>query len=223
MSPAAAAAPLPTPPRPPFPEREIISELQALRALIEGQPARATQIDPAQTEVDGLRLLKDETGSIHHAIGRIKQELAALQAGALDGGRARATRELEAVADGAERATQQIIDSAEDIEDLANTLAACLKRGQEQALAQDIQDHVMRIFEACNFQDLSGQRISKVIATLTFVEDHVARMMQIWGGIEAFKDRSAERERKADLQGPRLDGDHGHATQEDVDALFASD
>jgi chemotaxis protein CheZ len=223
MSPAIASEPLPTTPRPEFPEREIIGELQALRALIEARPARAAEIDPVQTEADSLRLLKDETGSIHHAIGRIKQELAALQVGALDGGRARAARELEAVAEGAERATQQIIDAAEDIEDLANTLAACLKVGQEQALAQDIQDHVMRIFEACNFQDLSGQRISKVIATLNYVDDHIARMMQIWGGIEAFKDRAAVRNRKGGLQGPRLNGDSGHTTQDDVDALFALD
>jgi chemotaxis protein CheZ len=226
MSPVATpATPLAAAPRREFPEQEILAELQALRALIERRPPRSGDIDPAQTEANGLRQLKDETGAIHHAIGRIKQELGALQDGALDGGPARATRELEAVADGAERATQQIINAAEDIEDAANTLSACLKRGPEQALAQDIQDHVIRIFEACNFQDLSGQRISKVIATLNFVEVHIAQMMQIWGGIEAFKDcyAAATHDKNDGLHGPKLDGDGGHATQDDVDALFTSD
>ena len=43
--------------------------------------------------------------------------------------RPRVTRELDAVVDGAERATQQILDAAEDIEDAANTLSASLKHG----------------------------------------------------------------------------------------------
>ena len=47
-------------------------------------------------------------------------------------------------------------------------------------LAQDIRDQVIRIFDACNFQDLAGQRIAKVLATLKFIEDRIARMMDIW-------------------------------------------
>ena len=63
------------------------------------------------------------------------------------------------------------------------------------------------------------------MATLKFVEDHVTRMMEIWGGIEAFQDYTAAalaaREPvPAMLDGPKLDGDPGHASQDDVDALF---
>jgi chemotaxis protein CheZ len=207
---------------PEFPHRDVLDELQALRALIE-RPLHKPATDPAQTEATGLRQLKDEAAVIRHAIGRIQQELAALHSGTPAGEPGRATRELEAVAEGAERATRQIINAAEAIEDAANTLSACLKRGQEQTLAEDIQDQVIRIFEACNFQDLSGQRISKVMATLNFVEDHVARMMQIWGGIEAFKNAAAATaERTASLHGPKLHGDAGHATQDEIDALFAA-
>jgi chemotaxis protein CheZ len=50
---------------------------------------------------------------------------------------------------------------------------------------------VIRIFDACNFQDLAGQSIAKVLATLKFIEDRIARMMDIWGGIDAFKDYTA--------------------------------
>jgi len=83
---------------------------------------------------------------------------------------------------------------------------------------------VLRIFEACNFQDLSGQRIAKVMATLQFVENRIARMMEIWGGAESFKAYAAamaERQRHpALLHGPRLDDEPGHASQADIDALF---
>jgi chemotaxis protein CheZ len=130
------------------------------------------------------------------------------------------------VVESAERATQQILGAAEDIEDAANTLSASLKNQQEKALALDIQDSVLRIFEACNFQDLTGQRIAKVLTTLKFVEERIATMIEIWGGIDAFRTYAATAEREIDrnkmLHGPKLDGAEGHVSQDDVDAIFAA-
>ena len=127
---------------------------------------------------------------------------------------------------GTERAIQQILAAAEDIDEAANTLSAALKQEQERALAQDIRDQVIRIFEASNFQDLAGQRISKVLATLKFIDDRIVRMMEIWGGIEAFQDYTAAALAEHQpgtvlLNGPKLEGDSGHASQADIDALFA--
>ena len=80
---------------------------------------------------------------------------------------------------------------------------------------------------ACNFQDLTAQRITKVVATLNFVEDRITRMMEAWGGTEAFRLYTAAaigaRENNGRLHGPKLEGDVGYATQEDVDALFAAE
>ena len=129
-------------------------------------------------------------------------------------------RQLDAVAENAERATRQILDAAEAIDDAANTLSASLKREQEKALALDIQDNLLRIFESCNFQDLNGQRIAKVVATLKFVEQRIAHMVEVWGGIEAIKHHAASARQDHELHGPKLDGDEGHATQQDVDAMF---
>ena len=51
-------------------------------------------------------------------------------------------------------------------------------------------------------------------------------MIEIWGGIDAFKDLRRAPQREADrnklLHGPKLDGDDGHASQDDVDAMFAT-
>jgi chemotaxis protein CheZ len=212
---------------PELPHDEILGELQALRTLLErcGGGGRVPHPDGGPTS--DFDQFKSEASAVHEAIARIKQEIVALRVGPFEGGPGRATRELDAVAAGAERATQQIITAAENIEDAAATLAACLQHGQQKALAQDISDHVIRIFEACNFQDLSGQRINKVVETLTFIERRVERMVESWSSLAAFSEdtiaaivaRGPHSER---LQGPRLDGDPGHASQEDVDALFAS-
>jgi chemotaxis protein CheZ len=138
-------------------------------------------------------------------------ELASLHFGAFgNAGHARASRELDAVVESSERATQQILAAAESIDEAANTLSASLQHDQEQALASDIRDHVVRIFEACNFQDLGGQRIAKVLATLTFVEDRVARMLEIWGGRDALNDLAGaapgepDSETKPPMDGPNL-------------------
>ena len=207
----------------PADRQEILAELKALHDLIErrGPASGANACGP-----DELRELKSETDAIYLALNRTKQEIAALHVNAFGPPPARMVRELDAVVESAERATQQILGAAEDIEDAANTLSASLQRQQEQALALDIQDNVLRIFEACNFQDLTGQRIAKVLTTLKFVEDRIAHMIEIWGGIDAFRTYTAtaatDLNGDATLHGPKLDDDDGHASQDDVDALFAT-
>jgi chemotaxis protein CheZ len=228
MNPATLpAALLVAKPEPGLPHQEILAELQALRNLMERRGASSAEVDAARAQASGVRRFEDEAGTVHDAICRLKREIAALHVGPRHGGPARATRELAAVATGAEHATLQIIKAAEDIEDAANTLAACLQSGQQKALAQDIQDHVIRIFEGCNFQDLSGQRISKVVETLNFIDHHIERMMETWSDLTTVSQdpaaASAMPNHHAKLHGPKLEGDPGHATQEDVDALFASD
>jgi chemotaxis protein CheZ len=207
-------------------QAQMRAELAKLRGLVErrngGMPAGGAD----QIETEGLRQLKDETDTIHRAINRTKEEIAALHASGLDGSESnRVFRELDAVVGSAERAIQQILAAAEDIDEAANTLSAALRHERERSLAQDIRDQVVRIFEACNFQDLAGQRITKVLATLKFVETRVARMMDIWGGIDAFKDYTAAaagaRDRGSSLlNGPKLDGELGHASQDEIDAIF---
>jgi chemotaxis protein CheZ len=131
---------------------------------------------------------------------------------------ARLGHELGAVVNGTERATQKILAAAEAIDSAANNLSAALKGKIEQNVAHDIQDLVIEIFEACNFQDLIGQRVTKVSATLQFVEDHIARVLD-----EIMNPTAATRRDGAQtLHGPRLDSDDGHVSQGEIDALFAS-
>ena len=96
---------------------------------------------------------------------------------------------------------------------------------QQQALSEEIQERVISIFEACNFQDLTGQRISKVMNTMKFIEHHIVAMMEIWGGVDEIKSHAPPvvdtRDEDAKLlNGPRALGESGHASQDDIDALF---
>jgi chemotaxis regulatin CheY-phosphate phosphatase CheZ len=127
----------------------------------------------------------------------------------------RIAHELEAVTAGTAQATQRILTAAEEIDQLADNLSAALRGKIEQDLAHDISDQVIRIFEACNFQDLIGQRIGKVMATLKLVEDNIASVLN------GTKTTPAPRRDGAPLlHGPRLESDHGHVTQSDIDAMF---
>src|SRR5262245_51706783 len=129
-----------------------------------------------------------QADAIHQAIVCTRQEMAVFRANGAGGkATARALRELAAVADDAEAATQRILTAAEEIDEAANNLSALIKQAQPQALAHDIRDQVIRIFEACNFQDLAAQRIASVVTALNSVEAHSARMQAIWSDVEAFR------------------------------------
>jgi chemotaxis protein CheZ len=206
---------------------EIMAELRALRSIIEPHALTEQLIDAHRTEMAEARKLKAELDTIYEAINRTKREIASLHVSSFEGSEMlRVTDQLDAIVNGTQGATEQILSSAEFIDQAANSLAAAMKGEHDRALANDIQEHVVQIFEACNFQDLTGQRISKVVATLKFIECHVVRMMEIWGGIESFQDLApiAAGSRGADgtlVNGPKLDGDLGHASQAEIDALFA--
>ena len=206
---------------------EVMSELRSLRAQL-ALPDHKMQalVDSYQKQIAEAQKLKTELDLIQAAITQTKHEIATVHITGFQGPEmVRVTHELDAVVSGTEHATQRILSAAEEIDQGAGMLAAAVKNEHEQGLAHDIQDRVIQIFEACNFQDLTGQRISKVVATLKFIEQHIARMMDIWGGIDAFKDADPEAiaERQGDkklMNGPKLAEDVGHASQDDIDALF---
>ena len=199
---------------------EIMRELQALRvALSIAAPrrrSRTTRGEPRDVArlASELNLIADairgNDDNAVHAGGSVPHALAASTTQS-----ARMGHELNAVVNGTERATQKILVAAEAIDSVANTLSAALKGKIEQDLAHDISDQVIRIFEACNFQDLIGQRISKVMVTLKFVEDNIANVLN---GTKTTPPPGGGG--APSLHGPRLDSDSGHLAQSDIDAMF---
>jgi chemotaxis protein CheZ len=225
---------------------EIMSELRAIRAqmgsatiavnsaataTIEGSVTRETAeaqalLETYRAQIEQCEKLKVELDLIHDAINRTKREIAVLHGKSFNGEEmAKVNGELGAVVGGTEQATQQILEAAESIDQAASALSKVNSPDQQKILSEEIQERIIAIYEACNFQDLTGQRITKVMTTMRFIEQHINTMMEIWGGVDAIKAHAPPiidtREGDAKLlNGPKLDGDVGHASQDDIDALF---
>ncbi|MEP0520963.1 MAG: protein phosphatase CheZ [Hyphomicrobiales bacterium] len=186
--------------------------------------SNSDDLDALRGDIEKAAAMNGELSSMQDAIVSTKQEIAALHGGGFqDDNLGRVTNELDAVVEGTEAATESILSAAESIDELAGNLSAALSE-PHSAMASDIQDKIVEIFEACNFQDLTGQRITKVVRTLEFIEDRVGSMMEIWGGMDSFKDvESSVAKPEGDaalLNGPSLETDIDVANQDDIDALF---
>ncbi len=212
--------------------QELLAAIESLKSMIRpsdevSEEVSVQVLNRFKNELGEAIKLKAELDAMYQAIAETKHEIATLHhtTGSHGEEMSRVTNELDAVVSGTEGATESILSAAEYIDETANTLSARLN-GSDADLASDIQEKVIQIFESCNFQDLTGQRITKVVGTLRFVEERIVRMMTIWGGIESFKDiegdvMPAKEGDSALLNGPSLDMDAGVASQDDIDALFA--
>jgi chemotaxis protein CheZ len=130
-----------------------------------------------------------------------------------------ATDELDAVVKETEEATNAIMQASEEIE----TVTATLKG---EAMTK-LSNAVTKIYEACSFQDITGQRIRKVVRALKEIEAKVGEMVAtLDDGSPASKNSAAapaQAETKDDeaglLNGPQLAG--GAISQDDIDSLFS--
>jgi chemotaxis protein CheZ len=77
-----------------------------------------------------------------------------------------ATDELDAIVDHTAQATNEILDCCEALEVVASRL-----QPEETRALQAV---VTQIYEACSFQDITGQRIGKVVAALKAIEARIA-------------------------------------------------
>jgi chemotaxis protein CheZ len=209
-------------------QRKAFRVEQMFGSRVAGRPAKAIdskaqQARAAPTDAT-VQQLKAELAQLHDAIARNRRELSALIGDSHDRRMAHAAGELGAAVEGMEKATVKILKSTEVIDESARTLAASVKTDYERGLTQDIQDQVVKIYEACNFQDLGGQRIGNVIAILNMIEDRVNGMLERCTAqpIEAPTLISSAKPTAASslINGPRLDGASGHTNQNDIDALF---
>lgn len=145
-----------------------------------------------------------------------RKEIAALQPSDLESARIpRAGLELDAIVQQTEEATNTIMEAAEEI----------MGADPEDAAAYQAttQDAVMRIFEACSFQDITGQRISKVVETLSHIEKRVLELRDLLGVTEddielAQSEENKKTEEESLLSGPALSGEG--IDQTEVDALM---
>jgi chemotaxis protein CheZ len=187
------------------PRREPVEQIKALSEL-------------GSRSVPGDELMH-ELAAVQDSIARNRQELATLISSKTERRMARAAGELGAAVTCMEKGTQKILHQAESIDECAKALIATLQDDYKRGLAQDIQENTMQIYEACNFQDIAGQRIAKVIETLDRIEEQLSAMLTRSSGGPAHVPAKSARNRL--INGPKLDGDVGHASQQDIDTIFA--
>ncbi len=150
-------------------------------------------------------------------IARTRDEIAALRPNDIRESRLpTAGAELEAVVNDTENATETIMTIAENIMELQpNNL--------EDYKAQ-VDEKMVGMIEACSFQDITGQRVSKVVSTLTHIEERIARFSNVMGVLDAKDDDDDEKDqwRKENLlNGPQIAGPE--TGQNAIDALFDGD
>ena len=163
--------------------------------------------------------LENELRKIADYIVTLRREIAVLQANEMHMRKIPAAgHELAAVVTSTEGATNEIMAIAE------NVLSA--DASDPAAYKTFVDKEMMALFETCAFQDLTGQRISRVVKTLEHIEARVARFAT-YAGVQDETGHANEKEaedaarrEKLLLNGPSI-ADEGN-TQPDIDRLLAS-
>jgi chemotaxis protein CheZ len=158
--------------------------------------------------------LVKELNALAQFIDRAKHDIANIRADEIQSKHIpSATDELDAIIEATEEATGTIMDACEAI--------------QNAVAGKDVQDavvtEVMKIFEACSFQDITGQRISKVVKALQSVEEKVAALLSTFGKGLVSSEALPEEVKTGDaalLNGPQLKGQG--VSQDDIDRLLNS-
>lgn len=173
--------------------------------------------ETAERQVGALRAEINEMAQIiHHA----KAEIAAIKHPLADDDRILgASSELDAIVSATESATSDILDAAETLEKSVESL-----EGDELAaeILSEMTGQLTRIMEACGFQDLTGQRITKVVHALRHIEERVSAVLEIWEPAD-FADIPVEPRDQVAGEGEQLSGpqsDKARTSQADIDALF---
>jgi chemotaxis regulatin CheY-phosphate phosphatase CheZ len=113
------------------------------------------------------------------AIARTRAEIAAIKPDAEhDGKIGAASVELDAIVRATERATSDVLAAAEQIQEAAWTMR---EADIDPAICDRLDARATDIYTACSFQDLTGQRIHKVIDVLHYLEQRINAMIAIWG------------------------------------------
>ena len=193
---------------------EIIEVVQSVMASIEGDHTSLSQRLHADIE------------ALAEYINTAKAEITEIRADQINAEYLpEASDQLSAIVGATEQATHEIFEAVELIEELTSTMAP------EQA--ERITEAVTRVYEACSFQDITGQRISKVVTALQNVESRVGALLLAFGhegGAAAGEIGTPAEESAATKPGARPDEDLMHGpqlpgeanNQDAIDALLAS-
>ena len=176
-------------------------------------------IDKMDTDKSVTREVFLHLSELANIIDSLKKDISSVQPGHVKNSHIPdATDELGAVVTATAEATNKIMSVCEDIETIAATV-----EGQS---GEDIRNKVTQIYEACGFQDITGQRIRNVVSTLQVIEEKIDRIMETLNETVGLKLSDDKYEKvvsiddaKSLLNGPQMPDKA--VTQADIDKLLA--
>lgn len=158
--------------------------------------------------------LLHEIGALGEAVAVARQEIAALKVDDITASYIPcATDELDAIVAHTAAATESILEACESLDVMGAMM--------EGEAARNLQEATTKIYESCSFQDITGQRITKVVSTLKTIESTIARIVATFGtALIEPQEITAVPESASLLNGPQLPA--SAMDQSDIDKLLAS-
>lgn len=184
----------------PYSREEVVKIIQSVVAGVGG-------------ETESTRKLQTELKALASYIENMRTELAQSRSNEISHTHIpTATDELDAVVGETAKATGAIMDACEKIEKVAS--------GLEAGPRDELTGIVTTIYEACTFQDITGQRITKVVKTLKSIEAKVAEILSAFGPLPGGGGTGKAAGDGGDplLNGPQLNGPE--VNQADIDKLL---
>lgn len=207
------------------------AEIKALGEKIDGLAAGGGVAAPATQAnvgaIDGAALdkVRAEVEAIAARITLTKQEIAALKHPlAKDDKLQSASMELSAVVKATEEATTAIMQVAEHLDETVREVTSLVTDSYAVSRLNEMSEQITKLYEACSFQDLTGQRITKVVKTIDYIEERIETMQVIWGKKDLEKlplpeeDGIIKKDGDLELHGPQAANQA--ISQDDIDKLF---
>ncbi len=158
----------------------------------------------------GMERLRYDLIEMAKAISRTKSEIAAIHTPDQDHSQLGAASEaLDGIVRTTERATSDILQAAEEVQEVAWTLR---ETGADSRVCDRLDQNATQIYTACSFQDLTAQRTSRIVNTLRYLEQRLTAMIEIWASED---DPPAPSAHRAEVRDTTLD-------QDDVDQIVAT-
>ena len=204
--------------------QDLRGEIAELRQQQGDAPRPADTAQPVSLAEKESLAARIEIAQMVRMIGRAKIEIASIKHPSENDDRMQlAASELDAIVVATEASTEDVLGASEQIEIYVREITGRHPDDQELgALGEQIANEIIKIFEACNFQDITGQRTTKVIKTIRFIEEKVLALIDIWG-VDAFLDLPVHSYPGVDGDDPLMNGPQRKnegITQDEINALF---
>ncbi|MCP4393798.1 MAG: protein phosphatase CheZ [Alphaproteobacteria bacterium] len=166
-----------------------------------------------------VKLLKTEILGLFNQIQKIRHEIASIKMPGVNPNHfGQMSDELDAIIEATEIATNTIMENVENIDDIVAKASEKIEDEETKQELEKVPDLIGGIFEACSFQDITGQRVNKIIDLLKHVEGRVNSLVEFWGEGAILEEDVEADEFKKYLHGPAARGEG--IAQDSVDSFF---